>query len=225
MEKVTLYVKKILALLFSFAPLAFAIYGEFDFTPFSFILFIAGSFLFFAFLNFKITDEKPKFLFGLTQSDAFLTKKGGFWNLFKWIVNSLGFLYDLIVWAIWGVYLLFMLIVDFILLIKFVVYWIIHAIIWFIRQLFPPFIFLFKMFVHYIINWSWWIYQVTFRNMRISVNKNFYFIVGNHTGNIHRLFVLCRWTDSWNRGTGRGKCNFRPYSSGLVVWRNSCIAI
>ncbi len=188
MEKVTLYVKKILALLFSFSLLIALRFGVFEISSHAFILLYPGSFLLFAFLNYKITDEKPKFLFGLTQSDAFLTKKGGFWNLFKWIVNSLGFLYDIVVWIIWGVYLLFLLIVDFILLIKFVVYWIIHAIIWFIRQFFPPFIFLFKMFVHYIINWAWWIYQMTFRNVKISVNKNFYLIA--LWGTVPAIFIV-----------------------------------
>ncbi len=188
MEKVTLYVKKILALIFSLIVYVLVI----EALEISSLLFRSlvspPAFLLFAFLNFRITGDKPKFLFGLTQSDAFLTKKGGFWNLFKWIVNALGFLYDLIVWAIWGVVLLFMLVVDFIMLIKFIVYWIIHAIIWFIRQLFPPFIFMFKMFIHYIINWCWWIYQMAFRNMRISVNKNFYFIA--LWGTIPALFIV-----------------------------------
>lgn len=188
MEKVTLFVKEVLALLFSFSiiPLAVILWE-----PNTALLLLAGlplAFLLFSVLNYKITGEKPKYLFGITQSDAHLTKKGGFWNLFKWIVNVLGFLYDLLVWIFWGVFLLFMLIVDIILFIKFVVYWIIHALIWFIRQLFPPFIFIFKMFMHYIINWFWWIYQVTFRNMKISVNKNFYFIA--LWGTIPALFIV-----------------------------------
>jgi hypothetical protein len=188
MEKVTLFVKKILALIFSFSllPLTEKIW---DLDPV--LLIVPGlplAFLFFAVLSYKVTGEKPKYLFGLTQSDAHLTKKGGFWNLFKWIVNVLGFIYDILVWVVWGVFLLFLLIVDIIMFVKFVVYWIIHAVIWFIRQLFPPFIFIFRMFMHYIINWFWWIYQMAFRNMKISVNKNFYIIA--LWGTIPALFIV-----------------------------------
>ena len=188
MEKVTLYVKRILALLFSFSLTAFLVMA---FGQNEALLLLPGlpvSFLLFSVLNFKITGDKPMYLYGITQSDAHLTKKGGFWNLFKWIVNVLGFIYDLLLWIFWGAFLLFMLIVDLIMLIKFVVYWIIHAIIWFIRQLFPPFIFIFRIFIHYIINWFWWIYQLAFRNMRISVNKNFYIIA--LWGAIPALFIV-----------------------------------
>ncbi|MFC2079861.1 hypothetical protein ACFLRQ_00135 [Bacteroidota bacterium] len=188
MEKVSLYVKKILALILS----AFILIVLIEFLGIEKIIFqvliSAVTFLLYAYLDFRITGEKPRFLFGMNQSDTFLNKKGGFWNLFKWIVNLLGFLYDLVIWSVWGVYLVFVLFVDFLLLIKTIVFWIIHALIWFIRQLFPPFIFLFKMVMHYLINWSWWIYQLAFRNMKISVNKNFFFI--SLWGIIPALFVV-----------------------------------
>ncbi len=188
MEKVSLYVKKILALFFAMTPLALAGSGLFRLTPFLSILLVAGSFLLFAFLDFRITGDKPRYLFGLSQSDTFLNKKGGFWNLFKWIVTLLGFAYDLVVWVFWGVYLLFLLFTDLLMLIKFVVYWIIHAVIWFIRQLFPPVIFLFKMFMHYVINWLWWLYRMACRNVRRSVNRNFYFIA--LWGAVPALFIV-----------------------------------
>jgi hypothetical protein len=188
MEKVTLYIRKILALMLAGAVFTAASRHPFVNSQFATILLAAGCFLLFAFLDFRITGEKPRFLFGLNQSDTFLNKKGGFWNLFKWIVNLFGLAYDLLVWSLWGVYLLFILFAEFLLLIKTIIYWIIHAAIWLLRQLFPPFIFLFKMILHYLINWSWWIYRVAFKNMKISVNQNFYIIA--LWGTVPALFIV-----------------------------------
>lgn len=188
MEKVDLYVKKILALVLS-ASTPFLLALAFPaLAPGWYILSIPLSLIMFAYLDFRITGDKPRFLFGLNQSDTFLNKKGGFWNLFKWIVTSLGFAYDMIVWATWGVFLIFMLVVDFLMLVKFILFWIARAVIWFIRQFFPPFIFIFKMLYHYLIKWGWWIYKLTFTNLRISVNKNFYFI--SLWGAILSLFIV-----------------------------------
>ncbi len=188
MEKVALYVKKILALILSSAVFLGLVQLLGYETVFMQIMIPAVSFLLFAYLDFSITGEKPRYLFGLNQSDTFLNKKGGFWNLFKWIVTLFGFLYDLVIWSVWGVFLLFQLFVDLLLLIKTIVFWIIHAVIWFIRQLFPPFIFLFKMFMQYLVNWVWWIYQLSVRNMKTSINKNYYFI--SLWGIIPALFIV-----------------------------------
>ncbi len=188
MVKVSLYIRKILALIL--AGIVFlAVSGQsFINTRFAEILLAAGCFLLFTFLDFRITGEKPRFLFGLNQSDTFLNKKGGFWNLFKWIVNLFGLLYDLVVWSLWGVYLLFVLFAEFLLLIKTIVYWIIHALIWLLRQLFPPIIFLFKMFLHYLVNWTWWIYRTAFQLMKTSINLNFYIIA--LWGAVPALFIV-----------------------------------
>jgi hypothetical protein len=188
MEKVSIYVQKLLALALSTAIFLLPFTGLIASASPLIALIPAAAFLLFAYLDYRITGEKPRFLFGLNQSDTFLNKKGGFWNLFKWIVNLLGLLYDLVVWTLWGVFLLFVLFAELLLLIKTIAYWIIHAVIWFIRQLFPPFIFIFKMFMHYIVNWIWWIYQLTVRNMKTTINKNFYFIA--LWGTIPALFIV-----------------------------------
>jgi hypothetical protein len=188
MEKVTLYIRKILALILAGTVFAAASRLAIFNSEFATILLAAGCFLLFAFLDFRITGEKPRFLFGLNQSDTFLNKKGGFWNLFKWIVNLFGLAYDLLTWSLWGVFLLFVLFADLLLLIKTIVYWIIHALIWLLRQLFPPFVFLFKMILHYLVNWAWWIYQAAFRNMKISVNLNFFIIA--LWGTVPALFIV-----------------------------------
>ncbi len=188
MEKVSLYVKKILALILSSSVFYLAGLSGITPTKTHLILIAAVAFLLFAYLDFRISGEKPRFLFGMNQSDTHLNKKGGFWNLFKWILNLFGFLYDLAVWSVWGAYLVFVLLADFLLLIKTIFYWIIHAVIWFIRQLFPPFVFIFRMAMHYLVNWSWWIYKVTVKNVRITVNRNFYFIA--LWGTIPALFII-----------------------------------
>lgn len=188
MEKVSLYVKKILALGLSVIFLNFMAARPVINSTFEMILVLAASSLLFAFLDFRITGDKPRFLFGLNQSDAYLNKKGGFWNLFKWIVNLFGLLYDLVVWAAWGVYLVFVLFADLLMLIKTIVFWIIYAVIWLIRQLFPPFIFLFRVILHYLVFWPWWIYQLTVRNVKLSVNRNFYIIA--LWGTIPAIFIV-----------------------------------
>jgi len=201
MEKVTLYVKRILVLGLSFLVFVLAsllinnnnpdaisfVNGNSGFTFVDFVV-LFFSFLLFSYLSFRITGEKPRFLFGMNQSDSFLNEKGGFWNLFKWIVSLFGFMYDLLVWALWGVFQLFVVFAEVLLLIKEVLYWIIHALIWFIRQLFPPFIFMFKMFMHYVVNWIWWLYQVSVNNVKTSINSNFYFIA--LWGAVPALFIV-----------------------------------
>lgn len=188
MEKFSLFVKKVLALFLSgavwYSLSTFAIIDR----RFEDLLLAAFAFLLFGYLDFRITGTKPRFLFELNQSDTHLNKKGGFWNLFRWVVILPGLAYDLVVWSGWGVYLLFVLAADLLLLIRTVLYWIIYALAWFIRQLFPAFIFIFRMFMHYIVNWSWRIYQLAARNVRISLNRNFYFIA--LWGTIPAIFIV-----------------------------------
>lgn len=181
-------VKKVLALALSGAAWYYLSTLAFIDRRFEYLLLAAFAFLLFGYLDFRITGTKPRFLFELNQADNYLNKKGGFWNLFKWIVILLGLAYDLVVWSSWGVYLLFILAADLLLFIKTILYWIIHAIAWFFRQLFPPFVFIFKMFMHYIVNWSWWIYQLAARNVRTSLNRNFYFIA--LWGTVPAIFIV-----------------------------------
>lgn len=129
-----------------------------------------------AFLVSRITGQKPDFLFGLSESDEFINKKAGFWILFKWIIMLFGLVYELVAWTIFGVYLLFALILDFISLIKIIIYWIIHAILWFLKLFVPPIVFSFKMIIYYFFRWNWWIYKLSFRNLSKSLNRNFYYI-------------------------------------------------
>lgn len=183
-----MYVKRILALGLSSLVLLVPLYAGIEFTLPVLSVAIFLSFLLFAYMDFRINGDKPRFLFGMNQSDSYLNSRGGFWNLFKWIVHLFGFVYDLVVWSIWGVFLVFILFTDLLLLVKTILFWIIYAVIWFIRQLFPPFIFLFRIILHYLIFWPWWIYQLTVKNLPKSVNKNFYFIA--LWGTIPAMFII-----------------------------------
>ena len=171
MEQVNLYIKKLIVLVLSLFIFAFLSNEGNIFIGLPVGLFILS------FLNFRITGEKPDYLFNLGKNDNFLNDKGGFWVLFKWIFLLLGFMYDLAVWTINGIYVFFLIVIDFLLLIKTILFWIIYAIIWFLKLFVPPVVFSYKMILHYLLKWPWWIYKLSFRNASISINKNF-FIIG-----------------------------------------------
>lgn len=183
-----MFVKRILALLISGGVWYLLSNLAFIDRRVEYLLLAAFAFLLFGYLDFRITGTKPRFLFELNQADTYLNKKGGFWNLFKWIVILLGLAYDLVAWSLWGVNLLFLLVAELLLLVKTIFFGIINAFIWFLRQLFPPFEFLFRIFMHYVVNWGWWIYQLAARNVRISMNRNFYFIA--LMGTIPAIFIV-----------------------------------
>ncbi len=127
----------------------------------------------FSILHSRITNEKPPHLFAFYRTDNFF-KKGGLRDLIRIFVTLFGFLYDTVIWTVWGIYLVFMLFVDLLDLLKTIVYWIIHAILWILRQYIPFIIFLYKIFIHYIIRWCWWLYQLAYYNIRYAFNKNCY---------------------------------------------------
>ena len=170
MDNTSNYIKKIIALAISAGIYYFGSYLA------SYFITLPVAFLVLSVLHYRITDEKPGYLYGLSRSEEFLNRKGGFWLLFKFIINLLGFVYDLFVWTFNGVYVLFFIIIDILMLIKIVIYWIIHAILWFLKLFVPPLIFTYKILIHYLILWPWWIYRTTFQNISKSVNKNFYFV-------------------------------------------------
>ena len=183
MDQAFLYIKKLIALVLSFFVMAL-VFGwlttiniispslayelNSGMTGSAFLIALMSGFLVLSFLHFKITGIKPKYLYGMKKADDHLNRKGGFWLLFKWIFSLFGFTYDLVVWSVNGIYALFLIIIDILLLVKTIVFWIIHAIIWFLRLFVPPIVFLYKMFIYYLVRWPWKIYKLTFRNISIS---------------------------------------------------------
>jgi hypothetical protein len=182
MDKTNLYIQKLIVLFLVFSPVAmlFPVLTGFFLLPASFFLF--------GFLVSRITGEKPDYLYGLSVSNEFLNRKSGFWLLFKWILILFGLIYDVFAWTIFGVYILFTLILDFILLIKTIIFRIIYAIIWFLKLYVPAIVFLYRMAIYYLFRWNWWIYKLSFNNIRKSLNRNFYFI--SFWGGSLMLFVI-----------------------------------
>ena len=105
--------------------------------------------LIFSVIHSRITGENPPHLFAYYRTEIYF-KKGGLRDLIRIMVTMFGFLYDTIIWTIWGVYLVFLLLTDLIDFLKSVLYWLIHAVLWFLRQYVPFIVFLYKLFIHYI---------------------------------------------------------------------------
>jgi hypothetical protein len=170
MDKASLYIQKLIVLVLVFSA------GSFLFPFVKAFYLLPAMFFTLSFLVSRITGQKPDYLFGLSRSDESLNRKAGFRVLLKWIVILIGLIYDIVAWTLFGVYILFTIILDIILLIKTVFYWIIHAIIWFLKLFVPPLVFIYKMILYYLFRWNWWIYKISFNNIRKSINRNFYFI-------------------------------------------------
>ncbi len=169
MEKAFQYIKRLLV----FFLCLFLFYISFEFVPF--YITIPLLLLAFSILHARITDEKPPHLFAFYRTDSYF-KKGGLRDLLRIVVTLFGFLYDTIIWTVWGIYLIFILFVDLLDLIKTVLYWILHAILWILRQYVPFLILLYRLFIHYLIRWPWWLYQIAYYNIRYAFNKNCYFV-------------------------------------------------
>ncbi len=182
MDKTNLYIQKLIVLLLVITA------GAVLFSMVKFYYLLPALFFFLGFLVSGITGQKPDYLFGLNVSDEFLKKRSGFWLLFKYILILFGLIYDILAWTIFGVYILFSLVVDVILLVKTVIFWIIHAIIWFLKLYVPAIVFIYRMIIYYLFRWNWWIYKLSFNNLRKSLNLNFYFI--SFRGASLMLFVI-----------------------------------
>ena len=109
---VELYIKKLIAL-------GLIIFGAFYATMYAPVeIVIPSALLLLSFLYSGITNKKPPYLFQLQKIESYLNKKAGFWNLFKIILIFIGIIYDIIIWEIYSIYIIFEIIIDIILLIK-----------------------------------------------------------------------------------------------------------
>jgi hypothetical protein len=181
MLKTYQYIKRLLV--FSLCVISFL----FSLGYISFYISIPLLLLAFSMLHSRITEEKPPHLFAFYRTDAYF-KKGGLRDLIRILVTLFGFIYDAVIWTIWGVFLIFVLFIDLLDLIKTLFYWILHAIIWFLRQYVPFIVFLYKIFHHYLIRWPWWLYQIGYFNIRYAFNKNCYRIA--LVGTLQALFII-----------------------------------
>jgi hypothetical protein len=168
MEKAHIYIKKILFLGICI------IAGYFLSNYFALYYVVPGLLLAFSLADFKITGRKPEYLFNFRRTEEYF-KKGGLRDLIRIIVSLLAFVYDTVVWIIWGIYLIFELLTEFLFLLRNIFFWIIYGILWFLKLFVPPVVILFKLIVHYLIRWIWWIYQISFKNITASLKRDHYF--------------------------------------------------
>jgi hypothetical protein len=181
MNKAGIYIKKILALLLCVSIL----YLSFDRIKIYYSLPVL--FLIYSLLSYKITSVKPKHLFNFNKSENY-TSKGGLYSALIILITPPAVLYDIAVWTLWGVYLVFDLLTDFIFLIETGCYWMAYAIIWFLKLYIPPLVIMFNSFIHYLVKWPWWIYVYVSRNFRHTYNTNF--VIISLWGSISGLFSI-----------------------------------
>ena len=168
MEKAHIYIKKIL-----FIGICI-ITGYILSSYFAFYYFVPVLLLAFSLADFKITGRKPEYLFNFKRTEEYF-EKGGLRDLIRIVVSLLAFTYDTLVWIIWGIYLIFELLAEFLFLLRNIFFWIVYGIIWFLKLFIPPIVILFKLIIHYLIKWIWWIYQISFKNFVASLRKEYYF--------------------------------------------------
>jgi hypothetical protein len=144
MERAHIYIKKILFLGICIVA------GYFLSNYFALYYVVPGLLLAFSLADFKITGRKPEYLFNFRRTEEYF-KKGGLRDLIRIIVSLLAFVYDTVVWIIWGIYLIFELLTEFLFLLRNIFFWIIYGILWFLKLFITPIVILFKLIVHYII--------------------------------------------------------------------------
>lgn len=180
MGEIYTYIKKLLALLVTL----FAGFYLHRFLEYYFL--VPLLLLTFSALVFQITNKKPPHLFDFKRTDQYYDK-GGLRDLLKLFITVFGVAYDIIIWAFWGVFLLFEVFTDILRLLKIISFWIVYAVLWLLKLFVPPIVIIFRLLIHYGVKWIWWIYQLAFKNMAPSVNRNYYFLALR--GTIPAIFI------------------------------------
>ena len=181
MEKAHIYIKKIL-----FIGICI-ITGYFLNLYFALFYIVPFLLLAFSLADYKITGRRPEYLFDFKRTEEYF-KKGGLRELIRIVVILLAVAYNAVVWIIWGIYLIFELLTEFLYLLRNIFFWIVYGIIWFLKLFVPPLVILFKLVIHYLIKWIWWIYQISFKNIVASLRKDYYFIAAK--GIILSIFTV-----------------------------------
>lgn len=119
----------------------------------------------------RITGESPKELYNFQRSEKYFAR-GGLRDLLRIPVVLFGFTQDIVVWLVWGVYQLFVIGIEALFFVKTVIYWIFHALIWFLKLLVPFWRLAYKLFIFYAVKWPWWIYRYAYRSIKPTYNWN-----------------------------------------------------
>jgi hypothetical protein len=165
MEKVYLFLRKLVAFTLN-AMIFFAIDS---YVPFFYSIPIL--LIIFSLISARITNTTPKELYNYQRSEKYFSQ-GGLRDLLRIPVMLFAFLYDIIVWIVWGLYQVLLLITDFIYFIKEIIFWIFQGGIWFLQQLLPFWRIVGRMFLYYLVKWPWWIYRYSFKAVKKSFNWN-----------------------------------------------------
>lgn len=181
MKDVQLYIKRIIALAICSGIFLFFL------QYFNWYFVLPPVLLAFSLVVIRINGELPNELFDYTKAEQYYNK-GGLRELFRLLVMLFGFIYDIIIYIVWGAIDIFLVITDIILLFKIIIYWIIHAIIWFLKLYVPFWRLLYYNSIHYLVKWPWWIYRNCFKNIKYTYNRNV-FRVGM-IGSVIALFIF-----------------------------------
>jgi hypothetical protein len=165
MEKAYLFLQKLIAL-----GLNVLIFFAVDaYIPFYYS--IPVLLIVFALIISRISNTSPKELYNFHRSEKYFAK-GGLRDLIRIPVGLFAFIHDIVVWALWGVYQILIIFTEIIYFIKVVLYWIIHAFIWFLKLLVPFWRLVYHLLLFYLIKWPWWIYRYAFNAIKKTYNWN-----------------------------------------------------
>lgn len=162
MEKALVFLRKLVAL----ALLVLVYLITQDFVPF--LISIPILLLVFGLIASRILHTQPKELYNFQRSEKYFAQ-GGLRDLVRIPTMLMAFVYDILVWVVWGLYQIVLLFTDLIYLIKEGLFFILHLIIKLLRTLWPAWRILFKLVLFYFIKWPWWIYRYAYK----SVGKTF----------------------------------------------------
>ncbi len=165
MEKAYLFLQKLIALAIN-TLIFFALE---KYIPFYFsipvLLIILGKII------SHMTEEIPKELYNFSRSEKFFTK-GGLRDLIRIPVVFFAFIHNLVVWVFWGIYQIFVIVIEVIQFLKQLIFYLAYGTIWFFKLFVPFWKIVYYLFLHYIIKWPWWIYKYSFQAVKNSFNWN-----------------------------------------------------
>ncbi|QQS51941.1 MAG: hypothetical protein IPM71_04230 [Bacteroidota bacterium] len=162
MENALVFLRKLVAL----ALLVLVYLITQDFVPF--LISIPILLLVFGLIASRILHAQPKELYNFQRSEKYFAQ-GGLRDLVRIPTMLMAFVYDILVWVVWGLYQIVLLFTDLIYLVKEGLFFILQLIIKLLRTLWPTWRILFKLVLFYFIKWPWWIYRYAYK----SVGKTF----------------------------------------------------
>ncbi len=184
MDKVYLYIKRLISFFICFAIFLFAqihLHARSLFILFPLLLII------FATLHSRITGELPGWLHGFPHDDQ---ETGN--NRLQWLRRKFNTVTSapltFVLWVTWGGYLVILLLIDLLDFLKNIIFRIIHGLFKLLYLYIPFIILICRLTKLFLIQWPWRLYQIAFSNIRYAYNINCYKI--SLTGTIQTATLL-----------------------------------